>query len=69
MNKKQAQQALRWAERNGYVAYHSGIVAFEENNKVTGYGINIDGDGHDGRLFGCPKIIWDYERCQEMWGK
>jgi len=28
------------------------------------YGVNIDGDGRDGRLFGCPQIIWSAEQAE-----
>ena len=61
MTYTQAVKYLHRAERNGYVAYHSGICTMDGN-----YGINIDGDGHDGRLFGCPQIIWDVERAEEQ---
>ena len=66
MNYTQARRMLRRAERNGYVPYHRGIVSSETDRGRTTYGINIDGDGHDGRLFGCPMIIWDYDQAMEF---
>jgi hypothetical protein len=66
-----AKKYLARAERRGYVANRSGIVMQEFNpswgGNTTGraYGINIDGDGHDGRLFGCPQIIWDTEQAED----
>lgn len=72
MTYRQAQKYLRRAEARGYVAYHSGIVSMEIplqwGGNTTGYtyGINIDGDGHEGRLFGCPKIIWDVETAERL---
>lgn len=68
MTKREAQKALKMAERSGYVAYHGGIVVMEENNKRY-YGINIDGDGRDSRLFGCPRLIWDFEYVQERFSR
>lgn len=63
MNYSTAKKMLKRAEARGYVAYHSGIVCYEgQNGGKNSYGINIDGDGHDGRLFGCPKIIWSTEQ-------
>lgn len=58
MTFKQAQRWLRRAQRNGYVAYHKGIV-YEEGR---GYGVNIDGDGREGRLFGNPEIFWTQDQ-------
>ena len=72
MNYTEAKKYLARAEKNGYVAYYSGIVSEEvksrwgENTTGYDYGINIDGDGHDGRYFGCPRIIWDAETAEEM---
>lgn len=57
MTRKQAERWLARAEKHGYVAYHSGIVRMEGRC----YGINIDGDGRNGRFFGCPKIFWTQE--------
>lgn len=68
MTKKEAQKALKIAEKNGYVRYHSGIVTMEDGNKRY-YGINIDGDGREGRLFGCPRIIWDMDYVKERFGQ
>ena len=69
MTHTQARRYLARAERNGYVAYHKGIahtVTGIRNGRELGYyGINIDGDGHDGRLFGCPELIWDAEKAEE----
>lgn len=62
MTYTQAVKYLKRAERSGYVAYHSGLV----NDGEAWYGINIDGDGHDGRNFGCPQIIWDIETAERM---
>lgn len=59
MNYTQATKYLQRALKNGYVAYHGGIVSQDGS-----YGINIDGDGHQGRLFGCPQIIWDSETAE-----
>lgn len=59
MTKKEAQQTLRIAEKCGYVAYHSGLVRFTENGETVSWGANIDGNGRDGRLSGCPKVIWN----------
>jgi hypothetical protein len=53
MTYAKARQMLQAAQKRGYVKYHQGIVSMDNN-----YGINIDGDGHDGRLFGCPKTLW-----------
>jgi len=66
MTYKQAISALHRAEKNGYVRYHSGLT---HENETGHYGINIDGDGHDGRLFGCPQIIWDKEQAEEKFPK
>lgn len=72
MNLTQAKKYLNRAERNGYVAYHNGIVSQEipvrwsGNTTGLSFGINIDGDGHNGRLFGCPQIIWDTETAENM---
>jgi hypothetical protein len=66
MTYSKANQMLVAAEKRGYVKYHSGIVSFEENGKATNYGINIDGDGRDGRLFGCPKILWTVESVNKL---
>jgi hypothetical protein len=68
MTYSKANQMLMAAEKRGYVKYHSGIVSFEEGGRVTNYGINIDGDGHDGRLFGCPKIIWTVGGVNDLLG-
>jgi len=71
MTHTQAITYLNRAEKNGYVRYHSGIVRqdiiLQWSGNTTGstWGINIDGDGHDGRLFGCPCIIWDAETAEE----
>lgn len=60
MTKREAQRTLRIAIKCGYVAQgRSGLVAWEENGKITGWGANIDGDGKDGRYFGCPQVIWN----------
>jgi hypothetical protein len=71
MNYTEAIKYLKRAEARGYIRYHSGIVCQENNNRKWGgpgnyYGINIDGDGKDGRLFGCPQIIWDAEQAEDM---
>lgn len=67
MNYNQAKLALHKICKCGYVPYHRGIVCQEDSNgRVSIYGINIDGDGHDGRLFGCPQIIWDQEHFNEF---
>lgn len=73
MNYTEAKKYLKRALRNGYVAYHSGIVSWKMETKkrlggnTTGhiYGINIDGDGHEGRYSGCPTIIWSAESAEE----
>jgi len=65
MTLTQAKKYLKRALKNGYVAYHSGIVCMESNGRKSGYGINIDGDGHEGRYFGCPQIIWDAEHAED----
>lgn len=59
MTKKEAQKTLSIARKCGYVPYYNGLVTFEENGKITSWGANIDGDGRDGRLFGCPQVIWN----------
>jgi hypothetical protein len=70
MNHTEAVKYLKRAENTGYVRYHSGLVMQETelrwggNTTGTFWGINIDGDGHDGRLFGCPQIIWDVETAE-----
>ena len=64
MNYTDAKKFLARAEKRGYVAYHSGIVC-EEDGRKKRYGINIDGDGYDGRYFGCPIIIWDKDHAEE----
>ena len=61
MTHKEAEKYLKRSEKNGYVAYHSGLVTMDAD-----WGINIDGDGHDGRLFGCPKIIWSAEEAEKL---
>jgi len=72
MNYTEAKKYLNRAENNGYVRNHSGIVMQEVKSRWGGnttgcfYGINIDGDGHNGRLFGCPRIIWDVETAESM---
>lgn len=58
MTKKEAQKTLKIALKCGYVEYYNGLVLFEENGKRS-WGANIDGDGRDGRLFGCPKVVWN----------
>lgn len=68
MNHTEAVKYLKRAEKNGYVRYHSGLVAMEQGSR-TSWGINIDGDGHDGRLFGSPRIIWSKEEAEEMFPK
>jgi hypothetical protein len=68
MTYSKAKQMLAAAEKRGYVAYHSGIVSFEENGKTTNYGINIDGDGHEGRYFGCPKTLWSVDSVNNLLG-
>ena len=65
MNYTQARKYLARAERHGYVAYYSGICCIEGSRKNT-WGINVDGDGHDGRRFGRPQIIWDAEKAEEL---
>ena len=75
MNYTTAIKQLKRAERAGYVPVNSGIVIMEVAKRFGGnttgrvYGINIDGDGHDGRLFGCPKIIWSVEQIDELLGQ
>jgi len=70
MTHKQAVTYLNRAEKSGYVRYHSGIVRMDVEPQWSGnttgsiYGINIDGDGFNGRLFGCPCIIWDIETAE-----
>ena len=72
MNYTEAKKYLKRAENSGYVANRSGIVMQEGqarwggNTTGNSYGINIDGDGHDGRLFGCPRIIWDSETAENQ---
>jgi hypothetical protein len=71
MNLKEARIYLRRATRRGYVPYHGGICRMitgrtRYGKEVGHYGINIDGDGHDGRLFGCPKLIWDADTAEDM---
>jgi len=61
MNYTQAIKYLKRACKRGFVAYHSGIVSDGDGD----YGINIDGDGRDGRLFGCPTIIWSPDSAEE----
>ncbi len=61
MTLKHAERWLKRVEKNGYVAYHDGLV--EMNGS---YGVNIDGSGHDGRLFGCPRIFWQQEDLVEF---
>jgi len=67
MNYTQALKYLARAERSGYVKNYSGFVRQDTTPRWGGnttgsfWGINIDGDGHNGRLFGCPEIIWDVE--------
>ena len=71
MNYTQANKYLNRACKRGYVPYHSGLVSTEETVKWGGnttglsWGINIDGDGHNGRYFGCPQIIWSAEQAEE----
>lgn len=66
MKYTEAKKYLKRALKNGYVAYHQGIVSMETSRPGKyAYGINIDGDGHDGRYFGCPKIIWSAEDAEE----
>jgi hypothetical protein len=75
MTHSQAKKYLARAERRGYVAYHNGIVMEETekryggNTTGTNWGINIDGDGHNGRLFSCPQIIWSAEQAEEKFPK
>ena len=75
MNLTNAKKYLARAEKRGYVAYHYGIAASEVPLKWGGnttglvYGINIDGDGLNGRYFGCPRIIWSEEQAEEMFPK
>lgn len=72
MTLTEAKKYLKRAERKGYVAYHSGLVMEEVkprwggNTTGSNWGINIDGDGHDGRYFGCPQIIWDSETAERI---
>lgn len=72
MNYTKAKMYLARAEKNGYTAYHSGLVKTEIpvqwGGNTTGYvwGINIDGDGHNGRYFGCPQMIWSEEIAEDM---
>jgi hypothetical protein len=72
MNYTEAKKYLNRAENNGYVRYHSGLVMTEEpvrrggNTTGSSWGINIDGDGHNGRLFGCPQMIWDVETAERL---
>lgn len=61
MNYSTAKKWLARAEKRGYVAYHSGICCMDGD-----YGINIDGDGHNGRYFGYPKILWSTEQCNDF---
>lgn len=68
MTHSKAKQMLAAAEKRGYVRYHQGIVCFWENGKAQNYGINIDGDGCDGRYFGCPKILWTVEAVNQLLG-
>ena len=62
MTYTQAKKYLARAERSGYVAAYSGICNMDDGRY---YGINIDGDGRDGRLFGCPQIIWSAEDAED----
>lgn len=57
MTYKHAKRWLRRAEKHGYVPYHEGIVKMG-----NAYGVNIDGDGQDGRLFGNPRIFWTQDQ-------
>lgn len=76
MTLTEAKKYLARALKSGYVRYHSGIASMEHQNSYYKkgvqhtkvrytYGINIDGDGHDGRYFGCPQIIWDAEQAED----
>lgn len=77
MTLTEARKYLARAQKNGYVPYHTGIVSMEtikQTRKKKGtevvkikinYGINIDGDGTEGRNFGCPIILWDAEKAEE----
>lgn len=65
MTLTQARKYLKRAEKSGYVAYHSGIASMSDNGRKQFYGINIDGDGQEGRLFGRPKLIWDADQAEE----
>jgi hypothetical protein len=56
-----AKRMLKAVCKKGYVQYHSGIVSMDGN-----YAINVDGDGQDGRYFGCPKIIWTVTAVNEL---
>ena len=74
MTYTQAKTYLRRATRNGYVPYHSGITHMvtgvsKSGREIGYYGINIDGDGHNGRNFGCPQIIWDKDYAEERFHK
>jgi hypothetical protein len=64
MTYTEAKKYLARAERNGYVAYHSGLVNNGETGRRATYGINIDGDGREGRYFGSPQIIWSAEQAE-----
>lgn len=65
MTLTEARKYLRRAKREGYVPCDSGLahmVTGIRNGHECGYwGINIDGDGRGGRLFGCPRLIWSAE--------
>lgn len=63
MTKAQATKSLSSLTRAGYVAYHTGLI-YHDDNKT--WGVNVDGDGHDGRLFGCPKTFWSIEKVEEF---
>lgn len=66
MKLREAKKYLKRAEKAGYVAYHSGIVAFEDGGRISSYGVNIDGNGCHGQPFGCPQIIWSAENAEEL---
>ena len=69
MTYTESKKYLKRAIKNGYMPYYNGIahmITGINNGKEQGYyGINIDGNGHDGRYFGCPILIWDSQAAEE----
>ena len=72
MTKTQAIKYLHRAEKNGFIAYHHGLVTHEVESRYSGnttglyWGINIVCGEENRHMFSRAKIIWDADHAERI---